>query len=56
VAFNVAFVSAAAVSALVLPADGRSSGLILTLAVFYAATAVSMTRVRDVPRGTQQAG
>jgi MFS family permease len=56
VAFNVAFVGAAAVAALVLPADGRSSGLILTLAVFYGATAVGMVRVRDVSRGTQRAG
>jgi MFS family permease len=56
VVFNIAFVLAAAVSALVLPADGRSSGLILTLSVFYAATAVGLLRVRDVPRGTQRAG
>lgn len=54
--FNVAFVGAAAATALVLPADGRSSGLILTLAVFYAATAVGMVRVSDVSRGTQRAG
>ena len=56
VAFNVAFVGAAAVAAAVLPTDGRSSGLILTLAVFYAATAVGMLRARDVSRGTQRAG
>jgi len=56
VAFNVAFVGAAAATALVLPADGRSAGLVLTLAVFYAATAVAMVRVRDVSRGTQRAG
>lgn len=56
VAFNVAFVGAAAVTALVLPPDGRSFGLALTLAVFYAATAVAMVRVRDVSRGTQRAG
>jgi hypothetical protein len=56
VAFNVAFVGAAAVSALVLPADGRSSGLILMLAVLYAATAVGLVRVRDVSRGTQRVG
>ncbi|WP_225844998.1 MFS transporter [Streptomyces sp. HPF1205] len=54
--FNVAFVGAAAATALVLPSDGRSSGLVLTLAVFYAATAVAMVRVRDVSRGTQRAG
>jgi MFS family permease len=54
--FNVAFVGAAAATALVLPADGRSAGLVLTLAVGYAATAAGMARVRDVPRGTQQAG
>jgi MFS family permease len=56
VAFNVAFVGAAAVTALVLPADGRSSGLVLTLAVFYSATAMTMATARCVPRGTQRAG
>ncbi|HEY5837298.1 MFS transporter [Streptomyces sp.] len=56
VAFNVAFVGAAAVAALTLPTDGRSSGLILALAVLYAATAVAMARVRNVSRGTQRAG
>ncbi|MBM9505964.1 MFS transporter [Actinacidiphila acididurans] len=56
VAFNVAYVGAAAATALILPADGRSSGLVLTLTVFYAATAVGMVRVRDVSRGTQGAG
>lgn len=56
VAFNVAFVGAAAVAALILPADGRSHGLVLSLAVLYAATAVAMARVRDVSRGTQRVG
>ena len=37
--FNVAFVGAAAVAALMLPADGRSSALVVTLALIYAATA-----------------
>lgn len=45
VAFNVAFVGAAAVTALVLPADGRSSALVLMLSVVYAAVAVSVLRV-----------
>lgn len=52
VAFNVAFVGAAAVAALVLPADGRSTGLVVVLALIYAATAVGMLRTRDVPRET----
>ncbi|WP_329134124.1 MFS transporter [Streptomyces sp. NBC_01476] len=55
VAFNVAFVGAAAVSALVLPADGRSSGLIIALTLIYAAVAVSLRR-GDVPRGTSPRG
>jgi MFS family permease len=55
VVFNVAFVGAAAVAALVLPADGRSSGLIVVLALIYAATAVGMLRMRDVPRETSRA-
>ncbi|MEU8461818.1 MFS transporter [Streptomyces sp. NPDC029003] len=36
---NVAFVGAAAVAALVLPADGESAALVLGVAVLYAATA-----------------
>lgn len=42
VAFNVAFVGAAAVAALVLPSDGRSPGLIVALALIYAGVAAAM--------------
>ncbi|NUS13423.1 MAG: MFS transporter [Streptomyces sp.] len=56
VVFNVAFVGAAAVAALVLPSDGRSAGLVVVLALVYAATAFGMVRVRDVSRGTSHAG
>ncbi|MFI0717963.1 MFS transporter [Streptomyces sp. NPDC021224] len=55
VVFNVAFVGAAAVAALVLPADGRSPVLIVALALIYAATALGMARVRDVSRETPRA-
>ncbi|MFD8978307.1 MFS transporter [Streptomyces sp. NPDC059564] len=41
---NVAFVGAAAVAALMLPADGRSATLIMSVAVLYAATALLMWR------------
>ncbi|MFI5756067.1 MFS transporter [Streptomyces sp. NPDC051569] len=44
VLFNVAFVGAAAVAALLLPPDGRSVPLVLTVAVLYAATAAATTR------------
>ncbi|MFP3989249.1 MFS transporter [Streptomyces sp. E11-3] len=44
VLFNVAFVSAAAVAALILPADGRSAPLVVAVAVLYAAIAVGMAR------------
>ncbi|MEU1041939.1 MFS transporter [Streptomyces sp. NPDC005551] len=44
VLFNVAFVAAAAVAALLLPPDGRSVSLVVTIAVIYATVAVSMTR------------
>lgn len=56
VVFNVAFVGAAALAALVLPADGRSAGLVVLLALIYAATALGMARLRDVPRETSPAG
>ncbi|MEU1307427.1 MFS transporter [Streptomyces cinnamoneus] len=46
VLFNVAFVSAAAVSALMLPPDGRSVGLVVTVAVIYAAITVAMACFR----------
>ncbi|MFJ3702564.1 MULTISPECIES: MFS transporter [Streptomyces] len=42
VLFNVAFVAAAAMSALVLPPDGRSVVVVLTVAVLYAIVSVSM--------------
>ena len=44
VLFNVAFVGAAAVAALVLPPDGRSVTLVVTIAVIYGAVAVAMAR------------
>ncbi|OAR23821.1 MFS transporter [Streptomyces sp. ERV7] len=44
VLFNVAFVSAAAVAALMLPPDGKSALLVVTVSVIYAAVAVFMTR------------
>ncbi|MDG9693118.1 MFS transporter [Streptomyces mutabilis] len=44
VLFNVAFVGAAGVAALMLPPDGRSIALIVTVAVVYGAVAVAMTR------------
>ncbi|MEV6005772.1 MFS transporter [Streptomyces sp. NPDC051976] len=56
VAFNVAFVGAAAVSALILPPDGRSSVLIIALSLVFAAVAVAMTRVghsRPTPTTSQ---
>jgi MFS family permease len=44
VLFNVFFVGAAAVAALMLPPDGRSVPLVITIAVIYAAVAVNMAR------------
>ncbi|MHA5048070.1 MFS transporter [Streptomyces sp. SD15] len=44
VLFNVAFVGAAAVAALMLPSDGRSVPLVVTVAALYAAIAAAMTR------------
>jgi MFS family permease len=44
VLFNVFFVGAAAVAALMLPPDGRSVPLVITIAVIYAAVAVTMAR------------
>ncbi|MCX4973048.1 MFS transporter [Streptomyces sp. NBC_00620] len=44
VLFNVAFVGAAAVAALVLPPDGRSVSLVVTVAVLYAAVAAALAR------------
>lgn len=45
VAFNVAFVSAAAVAALILPSDGRSPSLLVALSLIYAAVAVALLRM-----------
>jgi MFS family permease len=42
VLFNVAFVGAAAMAALVLPPDGRSVTLVVTVAVIYSAVAAAM--------------
>ncbi|MEU6684300.1 MFS transporter [Streptomyces sp. NPDC046832] len=44
VLFNVFFVGAAAVAALMLPPDGRSVPLVITIAVIYAAVAGAMAR------------
>ena len=44
VLFNVAFVGAAAVAALLLPPDGRSVPLVVTIAVIYGAVTVAMAR------------
>ncbi|MFJ1972682.1 MFS transporter [Streptomyces sp. NPDC087903] len=44
VLFNIAFVGAAAVAALMLPPDGRSMPLVVTIAVIYAVVAVAMAR------------
>ncbi|MEV8532275.1 MFS transporter [Streptomyces sp. NPDC051211] len=44
VLFNVAFVSAAAAAALILPADGKSGTLIVCVAVVYASIAVGLAR------------
>ncbi|MEF9905101.1 MFS transporter [Streptomyces sp. P9-A2] len=44
VLFNVAFVGAAAVAALMLPPDGRSVPLVVTIAVIYGAVTVTISR------------
>ncbi|MGW7509230.1 MFS transporter [Streptomyces massasporeus] len=44
VLFNVSFVGAAAVAAVMLPPDGRSVLLVITIAVIYAAVAIAMAR------------
>ncbi|MDQ0714667.1 MFS family permease [Streptomyces luteogriseus] len=44
VLFNVSFVGAAAVAAVMLPPDGRSVPLVITIAVIYAAVAGAMAR------------
>ncbi|MDF3300924.1 MFS transporter [Streptomyces tropicalis] len=44
VLFNVSFVGAAAVAAVMLPPDGRSTVLVVTIALVYGAVAVAMAR------------
>ncbi|WP_338698370.1 MFS transporter [Streptomyces sp. Q6] len=46
VLFNVAFVGAAGVAALMLPPDGRSVPLVILVATLYGAVALAMTRSR----------
>lgn len=55
VLFNVAFVAAAAMSALVLPADGRSVVVVLTVAVLYALVSVAMLHRRRTSIAPQRA-
>ncbi|MFF4228776.1 MFS transporter [Streptomyces sp. NPDC001820] len=52
VLFNVAFVGAAAIAALMLPPDGRSVHLVVVVAVIYAAVAATMARWSRVGAGT----
>ncbi|MBW8799915.1 MAG: MFS transporter [Streptomyces sp.] len=49
VLFNVAFVGAAAVAALMLPPDGRSATLVITVALVYAVVAAAMGPLRTRP-------
>ncbi|AVZ74091.1 MFS transporter [Streptomyces lunaelactis] len=51
VLFNVAFVVAAAIAALMLPPDGRSVPLVVVVAVIYAVVAVMMARWNRVGAG-----
>ncbi|WP_405518804.1 MFS transporter [Streptomyces canus] len=46
VLFNIAFVGAAAVAALILPPDGRSAILVIAVAALYATVALVMTKER----------
>jgi MFS family permease len=46
VLFNIAFVGAAGVAALMLPPDGRSSVLVVTVAGVYGAVSLAMFRFR----------
>ncbi|MFD9288214.1 MFS transporter [Streptomyces sp. NPDC060030] len=55
VLFNAAFVAAAAMSALVLPPDGRSVVVVLTVAVLYANVSVSMLRRRHTHAAVRRA-
>jgi hypothetical protein len=49
VLFNVAFVAAAAVAALALPADGKSYAVLAVIAAGYALTAIFYARVSRDP-------
>ncbi|MEU6088638.1 MFS transporter [Streptomyces sp. NPDC047085] len=54
VLFNVAFVGAAGVAALILPPDGRSAPLVILVALLYGTVAVAMARFergKDSKRG-----
>ncbi|RKN36056.1 MFS transporter [Streptomyces hoynatensis] len=55
--FNIAFVAAAGLAALVLPHDGRSAALVIAVAALYAATAVTAHRLHAgaVSRETETA-
>lgn len=53
--FNVAFVAAAGVAALMLPPDGRSRPLLLTIALVYACVAVAMSRAQRAQRKQEMA-
>ncbi|MFJ8763377.1 MFS transporter [Streptomyces clavifer] len=55
VLFNVAFVAAAAASALALPADGRSAAVVLTLAALYATVSMTMLRWKRAGSSPRQA-
>ncbi|WP_330265749.1 MFS transporter [Streptomyces griseorubiginosus] len=46
VLFNIAFVGAAAVAALILPPDGRSATLVIAVAVIYGTVAAAMAKER----------
>ncbi len=50
VLFNIAFVGAAGVAALMLPSDGRSVTLVVTVAAIYAATALALAVSRRQPQ------
>jgi MFS family permease len=50
VLFNVAFVGAAGVAALMLPPDGRSPTLVLTVAALYGITAAALIRISSQAR------
>ncbi len=54
VIFNVAFVAAAAVGALVLPPDGKSYGVVAAIAVGYLLTAAGYARVTREPASAQR--